>query len=56
MATRNDAKVRETTCGYAKGVDDINRAAVQLKSVLTGATDVQSAFLGVCYFELCWLW
>ena len=24
LATRNDAKIRETTCGYAKGVDDIN--------------------------------
>jgi hypothetical protein len=22
--TRNDAKAREITCGYAKGVDDIN--------------------------------
>ncbi|HZE15149.1 MAG TPA: hypothetical protein VE197_05220 [Mycobacterium sp.] len=24
MTTRNDAKVREITCEYAKGVDDIN--------------------------------
>jgi hypothetical protein len=24
MATRNDAKVRETTCGYAKVVDGVN--------------------------------
>ena len=24
LATRNDAKIREATCGYAKGVNDIN--------------------------------
>ena len=24
LATRNDVKRRETTCGYARGVDDIN--------------------------------
>jgi hypothetical protein len=24
LTTRNDAKVRETTCGYAKGVDGVN--------------------------------
>ncbi len=24
FTTRNDAKVRETTCGYAKGVDAVN--------------------------------
>jgi hypothetical protein len=24
LTTRNNAKVRETTCGYAKGVDGVN--------------------------------
>jgi hypothetical protein len=24
LATRNNAKVRETTCGYARGVDGVN--------------------------------
>jgi hypothetical protein len=24
LATRNDVKIREITCGYAKGVDGIN--------------------------------
>jgi hypothetical protein len=34
MATRNDAKVRETTCGYAKGVDDINTLHLSPRAVI----------------------
>jgi len=41
LAMRNDAKVREMTCGYAKGVDGIN-TMLAFACVATASTDNRS--------------
>jgi hypothetical protein len=37
LTTRNDAKQRQTTCGYANGVDGINKSSTCKRLVWSGA-------------------
>jgi len=40
LTTRNDAKVREITCGYAKGVDDINTSSTAQTLFVDGGASI----------------